>query len=104
MANEVSSTPFVSEQATSSASAKKIVICCDGTWQSSISLDPKQGVESNVARSARVLAKTGTDEHGKAWEQVVYYDAGVGTGNIGLKEKLRQGEMSRKLACELLSC
>lgn len=58
---------------------KKLVICCDGTWQSSVSLDPKNGVPSNVTRLCRVLAGAGVDREGKVWQQVVYYDSGVGT-------------------------
>jgi uncharacterized protein (DUF2235 family) len=95
MANEVRTSPFVSEQITSRP--KRIIVCCDGTWQSSISLDPKRGTESNVARIARVLAKAGTDEEGRVWEQVVYYDAGIGTGNLGLIEKYTQGKISTTL-------
>lgn len=70
---------------------KRIVVCCDGTWQSATSLDPKQGCPSNVARLSRVLAKAGIDQDGKEWQQIVYYDAGVGTGDITEAEKKRQG-------------
>lgn len=80
MASKVDLTAFVSEE--TSSQPKRIVICCDGSWQSSVSLDPKKGVESNVTRIARVLAKAGTDKNGKVWEQIVYYDAGVGAGNV----------------------
>ncbi|OCL15296.1 hypothetical protein AOQ84DRAFT_384127 [Glonium stellatum] len=80
---------FVSESKT--PQPKRIVICCDGTWQSAISLDPKQGCPSNVARLSRVLAKAGTDKDTKEWQQIVYYDAGVGTGEITDYEKKRQG-------------
>lgn len=90
MSNQVDSTPFVSEQ--SSSRPKRIIVCCDGTWQSSTSLDPKRGIESNVARIARVLAKAGTDANGKTWEQVVYYDAGVGTGDLSSLESRVRGK------------
>ncbi|TGZ80401.1 hypothetical protein EX30DRAFT_372331 [Ascodesmis nigricans] len=80
---------FLSEQAPSVA--KRIIVCCDGTWQSSVSLDPEKGVPSNVTRLCRVLAKAGTDSTGKVWEQIVYYDAGVGTGGISNFEARRQG-------------
>ncbi|KAF4553039.1 Alpha/beta hydrolase domain-containing protein 4 [Elsinoe fawcettii] len=72
-------------------SRKRIIICCDGTWQSATSLDPKQGCPSNVARISRVLARAGLDRQGHQWEQLVYYDAGVGTGDISGMEKKRQG-------------
>lgn len=90
MANKVDLTAFVSEQ--TPAQPKRIVICCDGSWQSSVSLDPKKGVESNVTRIARVLAKAGTDKNGKEWEQVVYYDAGVGAGKGSLLNGSIQGK------------
>lgn len=70
---------------------KRIVICCDGTWQSATSLDPTKGKASNVTRLCRVLAKAGTDSKNKVWQQVVYYDAGVGTGDITDFEQKRQG-------------
>jgi uncharacterized protein (DUF2235 family) len=93
MANEIDVTSFVSEEVASHP--KRIIVCCDGTWQSSVSLDPKKGIESNVTRLARVLAKAGTDRNGKVWEQVVYYDAGVGTGDITKFDANRQGWSSR---------
>ncbi|KAL1625539.1 hypothetical protein SLS56_007286 [Neofusicoccum ribis] len=70
---------------------KRIVVCCDGTWQSATSVDPKHGCPSNVARLSRVLAKAGLDREEKEWQQIVYYDAGVGTGDITAVEAARQG-------------
>ena len=69
---------------------KKLVICCDGTWQSSTSLDPQYGTPSNVARLSRILANSGSSD-GTDWQQAVYYDAGVGTGDLSSLEKKRQG-------------
>ncbi|KAH8804869.1 hypothetical protein F5884DRAFT_835303 [Xylogone sp. PMI_703] len=72
---------------------KRIVICRDGTWQSATSLDPKKGCASNVARLSRVLATAGLDasDPTKTWQQIVYYDAGIGTGDIGWLQPLLQG-------------
>ena len=70
---------------------KKLVVCCDGTWQSSTSLDPQYGTPSNVARLSRILANAGSSD-GTDWQQVVYYDAGVGTGDLSSLEKKRQGK------------
>jgi uncharacterized protein (DUF2235 family) len=70
---------------------KKLVICCDGTWQSSTSLDPEHGTPSNVARLSRIIANAGNTD-GVDWQQIVYYDAGVGTGDLSGLEKKRQGE------------
>ncbi|KAF8851311.1 hypothetical protein BDZ45DRAFT_154222 [Acephala macrosclerotiorum] len=82
---------------------KKIIICCDGTWQSATSLDPMKGVSSNVARLSRVLANAGKErkkdpsDPDKVWQQVVYYDAGIGTGDVGPLEPLRQGSLGSGL-------
>ncbi|WZH45924.1 Peptidoglycan binding domain containing [Fusarium acuminatum] len=70
---------------------KRIIICCDGTWQSSTTIDPKKGCPSNVTRISRVLAKAGLDREKNEWQQLVYYDAGVGTGDITGAEATRQG-------------
>lgn len=53
--------------------SKRIVICCDGTWNS----PDRKGAETNVVHVARAVAPV--DAAGK--EQVVFYDRGVGTGN-----------------------
>ena len=67
---------------------KKIILCCDGTWQSSVS--GKHNLPSNVTRMARTIAKAGRDrEDNKIWQQVVYYDAGVGTGSLSTFESKR---------------
>jgi len=50
---------------------KRIVICCDGTWNRADQESP-----TNVVRTAYLIAKSDADV-----EQVVYYDQGVGTGN-----------------------
>ncbi|KAF5026482.1 hypothetical protein F66182_1404 [Fusarium sp. NRRL 66182] len=71
------------------AAPKRIVICCDGTWQSSVS--GLKNVPSNVTRLARSIARSGKDKEGKVWQQVVYYDAGIGTGDLGQAEQNRQG-------------
>ncbi|KAF4955845.1 hypothetical protein FGADI_4240 [Fusarium gaditjirri] len=71
------------------AAPKRIIICCDGTWQSSVS--GLKNIPSNVTRLARSIARSGKDKDGKVWQQVVYYDAGIGTGDLGQAEANRQG-------------
>ncbi|KAJ5125271.1 hypothetical protein N7526_007448 [Penicillium atrosanguineum] len=61
---------------------KRIVICCDGTWQSSVS--GEKNVPSNITRLCRALNRVGTDEDGRVWQQVVWYDSGVGTTALAL--------------------
>ncbi|KAH8203035.1 hypothetical protein TruAng_002763 [Truncatella angustata] len=69
--------------------SKRIVVCCDGTWQSSVS--GLKNVPSNVTRLARSIARSARDVDGKIWQQIVHYDAGIGTGDISKEEKDRQG-------------
>ncbi|KAI1326916.1 hypothetical protein F5Y16DRAFT_421482 [Xylariaceae sp. FL0255] len=69
-------------------SRKRIIICCDGTWQSSVT--NKLNVPSNVTRLTRYISKIGRDKENKEWQQLVYYDAGIGTGVHDIEAK-RQG-------------
>lgn len=75
-----------------------MVICCDGTWQSSVGLD--QNVPSNVTKLCRLVARVGTDQHdpSKKFHQIVYYDSGVGTGDLSKSEARRQGGTGAGLA------
>ncbi|ETS73706.1 hypothetical protein PFICI_14652 [Pestalotiopsis fici W106-1] len=59
---------------------KRIIICCDGTWQSATS--GKKNVPSNVTRLARELDRVGVDAEGNEWQQLVWYDSGVGTTSL----------------------
>lgn len=68
--------------ATSKPIRKRIIICCDGTWQSAVS--GKKNVPSNVTRLCRALNGFGTDEEGHKWQQVVWYDSGVGTTALAI--------------------
>ncbi|ETS85953.1 hypothetical protein PFICI_03978 [Pestalotiopsis fici W106-1] len=72
-----------------STTPKRLIICCDGTWQSSVS--NIKNVPSNVTRLARAFARVGRDADGRIWQQIVHYDAGIGTGQLSDKEKDRQG-------------
>lgn len=77
---------------------RRLIICCDGTWQSSVS--SKDNVASNVTRLCRVIARIGTDKNdpNKKWHQLVYYDSGIGTGNLSSSEARRQGGTGAGLA------
>ncbi|KAF1997643.1 hypothetical protein P154DRAFT_547308 [Amniculicola lignicola CBS 123094] len=70
---------------------RRIVICCDGTWQSSVSL--RDNVPSNVTKLCRHIARMGSDstDSSKKFHQLVYYDSGIGTGNLSSVEAKRQG-------------
>jgi hypothetical protein len=70
---------------------KKIIICCDGTWQSAVS--GEENSPSNVTRLARCLNRV-AEQDGKIWQQIVWYDSGVGTtsGWLGKKHEGAIGE------------
>lgn len=77
---------------------RRIIICCDGTWQSSVS--SVDNVPSNVTKLCRHIARIGTDRNDptKKFHQLVYYDSGVGTGNLSGSERRRQGGTGAGLA------
>ncbi|KEQ68180.1 hypothetical protein M436DRAFT_30098, partial [Aureobasidium namibiae CBS 147.97] len=52
---------------------KRIFVCCDGTWNDSISTDSPLTNVSRFARCVKEVAKDGT-------MQIVYYHTGIGTG------------------------
>jgi uncharacterized protein (DUF2235 family) len=72
------------------------VVCCDGTWQSSVTL--KDNIASNVTKLARHIKRVGTDSNGNNYHQIVYYDSGIGTGSLSWLEKNRQGGLGDGLA------
>lgn len=62
------------------ASYKRIIVCCDGTWQDT---NAGNGASpSNVAKIARLIAPTGSDKDGNLVQQVVSYYAGLGSGDL----------------------
>lgn len=77
---------------------RRLVICCDGTWQSSVS--SKENVPSNITKLCRLIARIGVDkdDSSKKFHQIVYYDSGVGTGNLSSTEAKRQGGTGAGLA------
>lgn len=56
---------------------KRLVLCCDGTWNSADQESNHEPCPTNVVRLGYRVAKR--DSAGVA--QIVYYDQGVGTGN-----------------------
>lgn len=55
---------------------RRLIVCCDGTWQ-----DLFQGYPTNVVKTAQAIVPTGDD----GCEQIVYYEEGVGTGQMKSK-------------------
>ncbi|MCL2877367.1 MAG: DUF2235 domain-containing protein [Acidobacteria bacterium] len=60
--------------------SKRLVICCDGTWNTPDKWKGGAYAITNVARMALGTPSVGEDGH----EQAVYYDKGVGTGKFDL--------------------
>ena len=77
---------------------RRLVICCDGTWQSSVSIE--ESVTSNVTKLCQLIARIGEDKDdpSKKFHQIVYYDGGIGTGNLSSHEAKRQGGTGAGLA------
>jgi uncharacterized protein (DUF2235 family) len=55
---------------------KRIVLCCDGTWNE---LDYTVRPVTNVVKLAQSIAPEGEDADGNPVKQLVFYDEGVGT-------------------------
>lgn len=83
------------------ARPKRIIICCDGTWQSSVT--GRKNIPSNVTRLARSIALTGRDKDDHSCEQVVFYSAGVGTGGgVNIVERGRQATFGDGLKASVI--
>jgi hypothetical protein len=81
---------------------KRIIICCDGTWQSSA--HGTQTIPSNVAKISRSIASWYVDERGLKAPQLVYYDAGVGTAMGWLEAKWTGEFVMEETWRNLMSC
>ncbi|MCJ1378005.1 hypothetical protein MMC17_001101 [Xylographa soralifera] len=66
-------------------SKKRIIICCDGTWQSSA--HGTQNIPSNAAKMSHCLSNYFTDKNGELCPQIIYYDSGIGTGMSVVQSK-----------------
>ncbi|KAK2046781.1 hypothetical protein LZ31DRAFT_518777 [Colletotrichum somersetense] len=89
------------EKKPSSHIPKRIIICCDGTWQSSV--NGLWGISSNVTRLGRSIARTGKMKRKKGSQQIVYYGSGIGAGaGVSLFENLRQALFGDGLVTEVI--
>lgn len=57
---------------------KRLVLCCDGTWNRADQEHGGKPCPTNVVKIAYRIAKRDAD----GTQQLVYYDQGVGTGNV----------------------
>jgi uncharacterized protein (DUF2235 family) len=76
------STIYRGDWVLSKPNPRRLIICCDGTWQSSVT--DRENIPSNITRLARSFEPQAYDKKtGTWWQQIVYYDSGVGTGDAG---------------------
>jgi uncharacterized protein (DUF2235 family) len=66
---------------------KRLIVCCDGTWQSLANVDP-----TNVAKLARAVKLKSEKDN---IPQILYYDDGVGTN--GLIDRIMGGAFGKGL-------
>ncbi len=74
---------------------KRLVICCDGTWNSADQMVDGEPCPTNVVRFAYRVAK----RDAKGIAQIVYYDQGVGTGNS--LDRLSGGALGKGLEANI---
>ncbi|KAE8350090.1 hypothetical protein BDV28DRAFT_139818 [Aspergillus coremiiformis] len=75
---------------------KRIVICCDGTWQSAV--DGNENIPSNVTRLCRAINSVDIDKNDhQPWQQIVWYDSGVGTTSAGMLSAGIEGALGKGL-------
>ncbi|HLO46805.1 MAG TPA: DUF2235 domain-containing protein [Kamptonema sp.] len=58
---------------------RRLIVCCDGTWQ-----DLEQGYPTNVVKMAQAIKPIDDNDI----SQIVYYDEGLGTKQINSKESI----------------
>ncbi|CZT18461.1 uncharacterized protein RCC_04306 [Ramularia collo-cygni] len=68
---------------------KRIIVCCDGTWLASDLGDGS--IASNVAKLARAISPNGLDEAGRLIKQVVFYQSGIGSGDLPFQKAIYGG-------------
>ena len=57
---------------------RRLIVCCDGTWNTPDHVDRGVPAPTNVVKMARAVVPVGPD----GTTQIVYYHAGVGTEDI----------------------
>ncbi|OLN81956.1 hypothetical protein CCHL11_08614 [Colletotrichum chlorophyti] len=87
--------------------SKRIIVCCDGTWQTSTTT--KENIPSNVTRLARSIARNGRVSNSEnpaeddVIPQVVFYNAGIGTGDgVNILERGRQASFGNGLISDVI--
>ena len=71
---------------------KRLIVCCDGTWMSSDQAKSSKENPTNVTRFCRAIENAEVLSDGSEIQQVVYYQKGIGTGDMGALQKVIAGE------------
>jgi uncharacterized protein (DUF2235 family) len=77
--------------------AKRLVICCDGTWNRPDQLDDGAAAPTNVSKFALAVAR----QDGDGTTQLVHYQRGVGTRRF---ERIRGGAFGLGLSRNVREC
>lgn len=77
---------------------KRIIICCDGTWNEPENIKDKVKAPTNVLKMVRALAPRDTK---LGVEQITFYDRGVGTGSIGFADRLIGGGLGAGISANI---
>ncbi|MGN7199208.1 DUF2235 domain-containing protein [Arthrobacter sp. SAFR-044] len=80
--------------------AKRIVVCCDGTWATPDQAEDGQPCPTNVTKLALGIASAGKDRNGTDIEQRVFYHRGVGAGR---HDRLGGGAFGAGLSYDILA-
>ena len=80
--------------------AKRIVVCCDGTWATPDQSQDGQPRPTNVTKLALAIAAAGKNTDGVEVEQRVFYHRGVGTGR---QDRLGGGAFGAGLSHDVIA-
>lgn len=79
---------------------KRIIICCDGTWNEPENIKDEVKVPTNILKTVRAV--TPFDEKNNI-TQVIFYNEGVGTGSIGLADRMIGGGLGAGISANIQS-
>jgi uncharacterized protein (DUF2235 family) len=77
---------------------KRIIICCDGTWNTPDEKEHGMSCATNVSKLAEMIAPVGAG----GTPQITYYHDGVGTGDLG--DKIIGGAFGSGISKNILDC
>lgn len=80
---------------------KRIVVCCDGTWNEPESVEDHHKVPTNVLKMVRAIAAR---DEVRDIDQVVFYNKGIGTGALGIADRLIGGGTGYGISDNIRDC